>query len=168
MNYKLLFLFNLQFVNTSHCSTHQFRCRDNSACIPLNWLCDHLIDCSDASDETHCTTTKTTITTEKLPLCPKGIIEPFYCIDKSKCISESYTCNGRNDCFDGSDESKSLCKSVFTRPNIFKTVTKTLTSTTNTLTNTSITPFSTLTSQTLTSTLTSTTNTSTQLQLINN
>jgi hypothetical protein len=57
---------------------------------------DHDDDCGDGSDEPrNCTYTQCTSS-------------QFKC-DNLRCISESLKCNGRNDCFDNSDEKHALC-----------------------------------------------------------
>ena len=38
-------------VNPTDCSEDEYRCRSNE-CVPANYTCDYLPDCSDNSDET--------------------------------------------------------------------------------------------------------------------
>jgi len=39
-------------VHFASCPQHtHFLCQDNSACVPLTWLCDLANDCGDRSDE---------------------------------------------------------------------------------------------------------------------
>ena len=37
------------------CTEDQYRCILTAECIPISWVCDKEIDCSDASDEEYCT-----------------------------------------------------------------------------------------------------------------
>lgn len=36
------------------CTSGQFQCKSTGRCIQNNWLCDSSEDCSDGSDERHC------------------------------------------------------------------------------------------------------------------
>ena len=36
------------------CTEDQFGCILTAECIPISWVCDKEIDCSDASDEDYC------------------------------------------------------------------------------------------------------------------
>ena len=67
-------------------STSRFSCRDGSASIPMNWVCDDDDDCDDGSDEQNC----------------EGSI--FRCWDGSASIPMDWVCDDDDDCDDGSDE----------------------------------------------------------------
>jgi hypothetical protein len=43
---------------TLNCPSNTFHC-EGQVCIPQNWVCDGMVDCSDARDELHCN--KTTV-----------------------------------------------------------------------------------------------------------
>lgn len=69
------------------CNSNLFKCT-NGECIDLNKKCNHIYDCTDASDETGC------------HYCASN---QFTCGDGS-CIDAYYRCDRRMDCKDGSDE----------------------------------------------------------------
>lgn len=63
MKLQLTLLFAWQFVMganhvwslaISECSSEEFRCVINSACVPIKWKCDGAEDCPDGSDESSC------------------------------------------------------------------------------------------------------------------
>ena len=60
-------------------------------------MCDHDDDCGDGSDEPHNCTFRDCSSSQ------------FKC-DNLRCISSSGKCNGRNDCFDNSDEKPEICR----------------------------------------------------------
>ncbi|XP_064477570.1 sortilin-related receptor-like isoform X3 [Ornithodoros turicata] len=86
------------------CKKDQFRCVDNSECIPLSWKCDGNEDCSDGSDEKKC----------------RKVCEPaeFYttCGDGVTCIPKNAICDGVVDCKDGHDEAN--CSKAVTSPSL--------------------------------------------------
>ncbi|XP_070183011.1 low-density lipoprotein receptor-related protein 1-like [Littorina saxatilis] len=79
----------------SNCTTSQFKCGDESKCIPRWWECDGRQDCLDKSDE-------------------HKDCEPYYCPqpgmfqcknDSShKCLFPYQICDGTSQCANGSDE----------------------------------------------------------------
>ncbi|XGW18121.1 hypothetical protein V3C99_002602 [Haemonchus contortus] len=71
----------------------QFDCQTSDAhrCIPLEWLCDGLKDCTNGLDESHCS---------YLHTCPEG---DFIC-RSGDCVSSHYKCDGEVDCPGGEDE----------------------------------------------------------------
>ncbi|XP_038047205.1 low-density lipoprotein receptor-related protein 2-like isoform X2 [Patiria miniata] len=75
----------------ANCSVLEYRCADNSGCIPINWKCDSEADCPDGSDEP-----------ASCPVrhCDLGY---FQC-DNLNCATGPQLCNGQDDCGDGSDE----------------------------------------------------------------
>eukprot|EP00729_Bicosta_minor_P019120 gene19120-30976_t len=98
-------------------------------------------------DEAGCATTATTTTRERLAGCVGNV---FICADLKLCILKRYTCNGFNDCSDGSDEVGTTATNT--------TVTRTTTTATST---TATATTATATSTTATGTSTTTTATST-------
>ncbi|XP_037917110.1 uncharacterized protein LOC119655336 isoform X3 [Hermetia illucens] len=70
------------------CHDNEFKCLDSS-CIPLQWKCDNIKDCSLGEDEENCL------------LCEH---EEFRCQSNDKCIPDKWRCDQYNDCPDGSDE----------------------------------------------------------------
>ncbi|XP_074926235.1 low-density lipoprotein receptor-related protein 2 [Chelonoidis abingdonii] len=77
------------------CTATEFTCVNNRPplrrCIPQVWVCDGDADCSDAYDE-HQNCTRRSCTENEFT-CNNGL-----------CIRNSYRCDRRNDCGDGSDE----------------------------------------------------------------
>ncbi|KAL5288678.1 hypothetical protein ACFFRR_009102 [Megaselia abdita] len=72
----------------SNCLSNEFKCLDSS-CIPKQWECDNIKDCSLGEDEENCM------------FCDH---DEFRCHTNDKCIPEKYRCDNYNDCTDGSDE----------------------------------------------------------------
>lgn len=77
-----------------NCTSNEFKCHDDSQCIPKSFLCDLTYDCPDKSDEMDCKTFNTsTKCHDNQHRCPDGA-----------CIDLSNLCDGFKDCSDGSDE----------------------------------------------------------------
>ncbi|XP_053385857.1 low-density lipoprotein receptor-related protein 2-like [Mercenaria mercenaria] len=77
-------------VSCAPCSDDQFQCT-NCRCVMKSFVCDHVNDCLDNSDEPkNC----------KFKVC-KG--NEFRCNNK-RCITQNWVCDGSNDCTDNSDE----------------------------------------------------------------
>ncbi|XP_055855704.1 uncharacterized protein LOC129918960 [Episyrphus balteatus] len=72
----------------SECYDNEFKCEDFS-CIPSQWQCDNIKDCSEGEDELGC-----------LVCSP----EEFRCRSNEKCLTDEYRCDRNEDCDDGSDE----------------------------------------------------------------
>ncbi|XP_073821109.1 uncharacterized protein [Musca autumnalis] len=72
-----------------YCYDNEFECYDRS-CIPKQWQCDNIKDCSAGEDEDNCLT------------CDQP--EEFRCRSNEKCVPDSSRCDMKYDCFDGSDE----------------------------------------------------------------
>ncbi|XP_045484331.1 low-density lipoprotein receptor-related protein 1B [Pieris rapae] len=87
------------------CHSGQYRCGGAGAveCIPLAWLCDGRLDCTDGSDEaSHCRSRN--VTSECVGgrcACAPG---SFRCAHSAVCLLASLYCDGDADCEDGSDE----------------------------------------------------------------
>ncbi|XP_037961140.1 uncharacterized protein LOC119690202 [Teleopsis dalmanni] len=71
------------------CYDNEFQCLDRT-CIPQQWECDNIKDCSSGEDENNCL------------ICDRQ--DEFRCRSNEKCVSESVRCDLKYDCFDGSDE----------------------------------------------------------------
>ncbi|XP_029461540.1 low-density lipoprotein receptor-related protein 2 isoform X2 [Rhinatrema bivittatum] len=78
-----------------NCTMTEFTCVNNQPplrrCIPRTWVCDGDADCTDGYDELQNCTRRSC--TENEFTCSNGL-----------CIRNSYRCDRRNDCGDGSDE----------------------------------------------------------------
>lgn len=72
-----------------YCYNNEFECYDRS-CIPNQWQCDNIKDCSAGEDEDNCL------------VCDQA--EEFRCRSNEKCVPDSARCDTKYDCFDGSDE----------------------------------------------------------------
>lgn len=70
------------------CHDNEFKCLDSS-CIPHQWKCDNIKDCSLGEDEDNCL------------FCEH---EEFRCQTNDKCIPDKWRCDQYDDCPDGSDE----------------------------------------------------------------
>ncbi|XP_055372413.1 protein PF3D7_1417600-like [Condylostylus longicornis] len=70
------------------CYDNEYQCLDYT-CIPKQWKCDNIKDCSLGEDEENC------------QFCHH---DEFQCQSDSKCITEKWRCDGYNDCDDASDE----------------------------------------------------------------
>ncbi|XP_046864732.1 low-density lipoprotein receptor-related protein 8-like [Xenia sp. Carnegie-2017] len=81
----------------------QFKCKSDGKCMPKDWECDGVNDCSDHSDEMNCGS------------CPQ---EKFSC--GKECKFKYMICDGYKDCKDGSDESPSHCANISCSDNKFK------------------------------------------------
>lgn len=89
------------------CEPDEFAC-DNAKCIDRSWVCDRVDDCGDNSDEINCdysVNKKFDNTTISKPVdC-----EEFTC-KIGGCLEFEKVCDGKQDCFDGSDEDGECCK----------------------------------------------------------
>ncbi|XP_001356455.4 uncharacterized protein [Drosophila pseudoobscura] len=72
------------------CYANEFQCHDGS-CIPQQWQCDKIKDCSGGEDED-----------EQCLVCEQQ--DEFRCRSNEKCIPEGQRCDLNFDCLDGSDE----------------------------------------------------------------
>ncbi|VVC91851.1 unnamed protein product [Leptidea sinapis] len=102
---------------------------ENGVCIPLSWVCDGARDCAHGGDERDCERASTAAPSaacgpDATPcgdgrgcvrldqLCDRGGLPRhgncsdryFECDDGAKCLWTMLVCNGRQDCYDGSDE----------------------------------------------------------------
>ena len=88
------------FIDKSHqvqkCGLDEFKCTNDSKCIPLHLKCDGNRDCADNSDED----TKQTCKYYSSE-CGTGLFE---CRDGSACLNASAVCDKKSDCRDASDE----------------------------------------------------------------
>lgn len=84
------------------CDGVTFRCRSDGICLPMEKYCNGIVDCVDGSDEQYCTSksNKDPKTTDLSATCNIG---SFLC-DETLCVPQSKLCNGKVDCFDGTDE----------------------------------------------------------------
>lgn len=84
-----------------NCELDQFEC-SNKQCILNEWLCDHVDDCGDMSDESPsiCAHDYNSALQPNLYSCDNK----FKCSREEKCINMSLVCNKISDCSDGSDE----------------------------------------------------------------
>jgi hypothetical protein len=69
----------------------EFTCSADKTCLPKEWICDKVNDCSDGSDELDCKCDENNST--------------FVC-ESGQCIRSEYLCDGVPNCRDGSDESE--------------------------------------------------------------
>ncbi|KAK7083494.1 hypothetical protein SK128_020529, partial [Halocaridina rubra] len=87
---------------TMVCSEDKFKCSSTGRCIPRKWVCDGDSDCVEDDSDEH--------PPEGCPIpvgisCPPGqFICPMFDQFEHRCIPNEYLCDGREDCWDGSDE----------------------------------------------------------------
>nr|CAI5853201.1 unnamed protein product [Callosobruchus analis] len=91
----------------SICRPDEFECK-NKRCIPWQWACDKMADCEDESDETEevclrLNNTKTVTHTVAVSTHAEHCKDGFRC-KSGDCIQLSLACDGKPDCYDGSDE----------------------------------------------------------------
>lgn len=118
----------------AECKASQLKCK-NSRCKPRFWQCDGRDDCGDNTDERNCGSQNSCFTSglvegaASLRTCSLSSLSTvvacrpgeFSCRN-GRCVPEKLRCNGRDDCKDGSDESRcEKCKtsghfSVLTSP----------------------------------------------------
>ncbi|XP_039279489.1 LOW QUALITY PROTEIN: uncharacterized protein LOC111052888 [Nilaparvata lugens] len=111
--------------NESDCSNTTIRCKSGE-CIPATSRCNHLVDCSDGSDEKNCSCVEflqAQFLTRKI--CD-GVIDCWdfsdenncewctpgqhVCADSRVCINQEQLCDGNKDCPQGDDEKQ--CVSI--------------------------------------------------------
>ena len=88
--FNRLSYFKEYVLSVQECNENQFTCHNEEQCIPLEYLCDGHVDCSDKSDES------------KDAKCCDARTE-FTC-DNGECIDRKRVCDGNENCFDKSDE----------------------------------------------------------------
>lgn len=83
-------------VRSVACSPGEFKC-SSGHCIPFQFTCDGVAECSDFSDE--------------LPsFCSfRQCLAGFYRCSNNRCVPANATCDGQNDCGDYSDEANCTC-----------------------------------------------------------
>lgn len=83
-------------------SATEFTCVSNVMCIPLKQRCDGKRDCLDSSDEEECFgVDEDAGSTATAIICEQA---EYMCRDGIECIRIQLVCDGKSDCFDGSDE----------------------------------------------------------------
>ena len=78
--------------------TECFSCMNGTLIAPTR-ACDVYFDCLDDSDENHCLNYSCILKSDQFP-----------CKNSGHCINKHYECDGFNDCNDGSDEGRGICK----------------------------------------------------------
>lgn len=91
----------------AQCPEDTFKCVAPEKCIPMNWVCDLVSDCTDSSDEHR-------------DICPEVSCKDteFQCLD-DKCIPLRWQCDSEFDCDDRSDEDTTLCEELECKPDEF-------------------------------------------------
>lgn len=74
-----------------------YLCKDNSTCIAKNLRCNGRFDCPTEDDEEMCQFIPRYQVTE----CTR---DEFKCHSDGACVPLEMVCDGKNHCFDGSDE----------------------------------------------------------------
>nr|XP_045613717.1 basement membrane-specific heparan sulfate proteoglycan core protein-like isoform X12 [Procambarus clarkii] len=90
------------------CYDGQFRC-STGECIDHSRLCNGYDDCEEGQDEKFCTNVNLPSTPVYVPATSAGCTpNEFLCLS-GECVSLGVKCDGRSDCFDGSDEEEEEC-----------------------------------------------------------
>ena len=104
------------------CLENDFQC-SSGECIPAKGRCNRRVECSDRSDETHCTCAHYLKAERQFKKICDGVIDchdssderdcsyckdNYVCAQSNVCIDISKVCNGENDCPNGDDESECI------------------------------------------------------------
>ncbi|XP_057655031.1 vitellogenin receptor [Diorhabda carinulata] len=92
-------------IGCSRCAEEEFECasKNDKECIPKSWMCDGTNDCNDNSDE------DVDLCSHKIKTVLVASPVADHCINgyrckNGACLNMSLVCNGKHDCYDGSDE----------------------------------------------------------------
>ena len=122
--------------SNGNCSEDEYQCQYSLECIPIAWCCDHVIDCTDGTDEwphfqylnsnnssgrqigEMYNTTSVIATTNLMNRCDLCGAQYYQCPLTSECIPRGWLCDGQNDCgqsetgTDLSDEQHPMCQMI--------------------------------------------------------
>ncbi|ODN04628.1 Low-density lipoprotein receptor [Orchesella cincta] len=90
------------------CGPNQFRCRNGKGCVAALDVCDSERHCKDESEENvqFCSGNYSNLTKNLEQECSAGMYRCRF----GGCITSKHLCDGRIDCFDGSDETSDICR----------------------------------------------------------
>ncbi|KAA0203179.1 hypothetical protein HAZT_HAZT004500 [Hyalella azteca] len=88
-----------------NCAEGEFKCADQSICLPANKVCDSELDCKNGDDELPQMCAKGPECDATVSVCKVSCTEDqFQCNRTKNCIDRNQLCDGTSNCDDASDE----------------------------------------------------------------